>query len=375
VTPNDPTGPRAAGGETPAVRGAPGFVHATLVFAGLSVIGVVTAAAPLGIVNSALALPALVGTIVALFGVLGARSPTWGSPTWGRRAAAALAWAAVAAVVLCGAVYLGQWVATGAVFLAFVGVAYGLSFRFARNTQFFMVALFAGPMAVYPSLVTAGFTPGDPVPTTGLAAMAAAILAGGATGAVVFPFLAARMPPGEVAVESWGTSVRMAVGVGVLLGAATAIVLSWDRSPTGPWLMVTIVVLARTDPVATLKRSWQRMLGTVAGSLVAVGIGVVATGLFSGTSAYLSILVVGVAFLIVAMGYKLSHPALASGDSYWIYAVLWTPAMVLLATPPEATPVATAEARAGWTLVGAVAITVATILATRVRNPAPTVAG
>jgi len=370
MTPTDPTEPGAAGGETPAVPGAPGFVRATLLFAGLLAIVVATAAAPLGFINSALALPALVGSLVALFGVLGARSATWGS-----RAGAALAWAGVAAVVLSGAVYLGQWVATGAVFLALVGVAYGLSFRFARNNQFFMVALFAGPMAVYPSLATAGFTPGDPVPPAGLAAMAAAIVAGGVTGALVYPFLAARMPPRAVTAEPWETSVRMAVGVGVLLGAATAIVLSWDRSPTGPWLMVTIMVLARTDPGATLKRSWQRMLGTIAGSLAAVGISVAMTALFSGNGAYPATLVVGVAFLLVAMGYQLSHPATASGDGYWIYAVLWTPAIVLLVTPPGTTTVATAEARAGWTLLGAIAIMAATILTTRVRNPAATRAG
>lgn len=341
---------------------APKFVHSTVVFAGLLVVVVVTAAAPLGFVNSALAFPALVGSLAALFGVLGARSSTWSG-----RAGAGLVWAGVASVVLCSAVYFGQWVAAGALFLAAVGVVYGLSFRFARNNQLYMVATFAGPMAVYPSLITAGFTPGDPVPATGLAAMGAAIVAGGITGAVVYPFLAARMPPRPVVGEPWGTSVLMAVGVGVLLGVATAVVLSWDRSATGPWLMVTIMALARTNTGANLKRSWQRILGTVVGSFVAATIGVALTEVLTGESAYLAITVAGVAILVVAMGYYLSHPSLATGDGYWIYAVLWTPAMVLLATPPGATSVATAEARAGWTLIGAVAIMSATILATRVR--------
>lgn len=337
---------------------APGFVTVALTLAGLLALTSAITVVPLALVNDALIMPAICGSVVALFGAMGARTPTWVG-----RFGAASAWALVAAVALGLGVLAGQWIAWGALFMAVVGALYGLSYRFGMNGPLYVVAIFTGPVVVYPTLVTPGFTPGDPVPVGGAGAMAAAVAAGGVLGAVVFATLVARLPLAPPTREPWAVAGRLAVGLALLLGTATAVVLSWDRSSTGPWLMVTIVVLAQTDPVASLRRSWQRVAGTLIGAVLAAGIGLTLGALLDNANTVG--LVIGMVFLVVALAYKLSHLAAMAARGYWVYALLLTIAVVLLTAPGGTLSEQTAEARMLWTLVGAVAIVATTVVFTR----------
>jgi hypothetical protein len=242
------------------------------------------------------------------------------------------------------------WVS--AALMGLVGLALGLSCRLGLHPIVLVIAIFSSS-AFFPVTPPAGAI-GN---VAGATSTAAAILAGGVVSAVCFHVLArGRTMPRPPTIPWQDTSVHTAALV-VTLFIGTLAVLSWDRTPVAAWLLVTIVVLSQPADVITRRRSIERVLGTVAGALLA---GLVALVM----SAEWVTVTIALTCLVVAWSYRLSHPEVEQGYGYWIYALVWTPAMVLLAVPQGGSATLDADGqRILLTLVAAIAVVLASYAA------------
>lgn len=146
---------------------------------------------------------------------------------------------------------------------------------------------------------------------------------------------------GVATVRAWRHAAVMALAVGLTVFAVE--VLAW---PHGYWLALTLTVVLRPFDDQTLKRSWQRVVGTVAGVLLAVVM-----------AALLPLWAVGVAVgvsLVLTLAYTIL------GD-YSRQVLFLTPSVILLGS---ASPGTLATERALYTLAGAVlAAGIAVVLA------------
>lgn len=260
--------------------------------------------------------------------------------------------AAVAQAVLSGAAFLvthSPW--ESGVLMAFVGVAMALGGRVGWRTVLMAMAVFTAG-AFFPTHV-----PGDAPPGSlqGAVGIALAVLLGGVLGAVVLRVvLRHHHAPHSSPPVAWPDVLVNAVALGATLLLGTAAVLAWDRGPVASWLMITIVVLAQPTDERTMRRSAQRLFGSLAGSLIAAGFALVLATTWQSA-------IVAFAFFIVAWSYRLSHPAVETGHGYWIYTVITTPAMILLAVPYGGDrTLEAAGQRAGLTIIGVIAVVLVT---------------
>lgn len=276
--------------------------------------------------------------------------------------------------VLSGAAFLvtdSPW-QSGAL-MALVGIAMALGGRIGWRTPVMVMAVFTAG-AFFPVHV-----PGDAAPGSweGAGGIALAIVVGGALGAVVLRVvLRHHHAPRPSPPVAWPDVAVNVVALGVTLLVGTAAVLAWDRGPVASWLMITIVVLAQPTDERTMRRSAQRLFGSLAGSLIAAGFALVLTTTWQSA-------IVTFAFFIAAWSYRLSHPAVEAGHGYWIYTVITTPAMILLAVPSGGdSTLEAAGQRAGLTIVAVIAVVLVTQVArwavvrwTACPEPGPPVSG
>ncbi len=263
--------------------------------------------------------------------------------------------ATAAQAVLCGAAFLvthSPW--ESGVLMALVGVAMAFGGRVGWRTVLMAMAVFTAG-AFFPVHVPGNAAPGS---WQGAAGIALAILVGGVLGAVVLRLvLRHHAAPHHSPPVGWPDVVVNAVALGVTLLIGTAAVLAWDRGPVASWLMITIVVLAQPTDERTMRRSAQRFFGSLGGSLIAAGFALVLTATWQSA-------IVAFAFFIVAWSYRLSHPAVELGQGYWIYTIITTPAMILLAVPYGGDrTLEAAGQRIGLTIVGVIAVVLATQVA------------
>ena len=113
------------------------------------------------------------------------------------------------------------------------------------------------------------------------------------------------------------------------------------------WLLLTMIVVSRPDVHGTYRHTLERVVGTIAGVLVA---GVIGLGL--GDAPVRSLL--ALALLVVAFAF------MQVPGRYWMYVLFLTPGIVLIESPPEATAALAAD-RLVYTLVGAAAVTAAAL--------------
>lgn len=273
-------------------------------------------------------------------------------------------WPSLAALaVLCAItwvallVYSDAWVA--AAIMGLVGIALGLSCRIGLHGIALNIAIFASA-AFFAVLAPVGQVGTMPAANS----TTAAILVGGLMSIAVFRLIARGKTLPPVAAYSWPNTAVHTVSVAVTLFAATGIVLTWDRTPVSAWLLVTIVVLSQPIDEVTVRRSVQRVLGTLAGAAVA-GLIIVAV-----TAEWL-LITIALVCLVFAWSFRLSHPAVEQGHGYWVYALIWTPAMVMLAVPQGGSARLDADfARVLFTLVAAIAVVAVTYLVRQIVNRA-----
>lgn len=235
-------------------------------------------------------------------------------------------------------VYINPWAA--ATIMGLVGIALGLSCRIglhgiALNIAIFVSAAFFAVLAPVGQVGT--------MPTAN--STTAAILVGGLMSIAVFRLVARGKTLPPVNAYPWPDTVVHTVSVAVTLFAATGIVLTWDRTPVSALFLVTIIVLSQPFDQVTVRRSVQRVLGTLAGAAIAGLIIVTVT-------AQWQLIAIALVCLVFAWSFRLSHPAVEQGNGYWVYALIWTPAMVMLAVPQGGSATLNADfARVLFTIV------------------------
>ncbi len=157
------------------------------------------------------------------------------------------------------------------------------------------------------------------------------------TGGVVMVLLGSRIGApdrprdGVAPARAWRHAVVMAVTVGSAVYAVG--VLAW---PHGYWIALTLTIVLRPFDDQTLKRSWQRVLGTVGGVILAL--------LLAGLLPLWAIGVALGACLVLMLAYTVQ------GD-YPKQVLFLTPSVVLLGS---ASPGTLAAERALYTAVGAI---------------------
>jgi hypothetical protein len=132
--------------------------------------------------------------------------------------------------------------------------------------------------------------------------------------------------------------VAYSLSLALLVGLATWFVVAYDLGHSGGWIILTIVVVFQPSLGAGFRKAGYRAAGTLGGFLIAILVGSVAS---SGPVIY----ALGAVFFIAALVVMLQ------GRPYWMYALLLTPAIVLLESGGS-TVSTVAEERLGATMIG-----------------------
>lgn len=288
----------------------------------------------IAVFSPAMAMAAIPGVLVGSVGVL----------SFGRilPALAAVGAMAVLAATACS-VSAHVWGA--AVLMALVGLATALAGRvglrgLAMNLGIFTAASLFPP----PGL---GGAAGS---LSAALALGGSIAVGGLLGVLAFHFLGRGKTLPRPAATPWPEVIVNAAALVITMFFGTMWVLTWDRSPVAAWLMVTMLVLVHPSSAVTLRRSVERVLGTLLGALLAAGIIAI-------LGAEWQRVVIAFVLLVLAWSFRLSNPVVEAGHYYWIYALLWTPAMVILAVPQGGSASLSADTqRVLLTVIAAVAV-------------------
>ncbi|MCB9413171.1 MAG: FUSC family protein [Actinobacteria bacterium] len=305
------------------------------------------AGAIVGLVGLVLPSAALVSVPGVVLGALAAL-------TFGRVWPSLVALAVLAMLTVVALLSYGEpWLA--AVIMGLVGVGLGLSTRAGLHGIALNIAIFGA---------SAFFAVDAPVGQVGSMAAALstamAIVAGGALAILAFLLVARGKTLPPTPVFSWSDTVVHTVTLAVTLSVATAILLTSDRTPVAAWLLVTIIVLSQPVDRVTVRRSAERVVGTLAGAALAGLVILVVT-------AEWLLIAVALVCLVFAWSYRLSHPPVEQGRGYWVYALIWTPAMVVLAVPQGGSATLDADyARGIFTVIAAIAVVAVTFVVRRV---------
>jgi hypothetical protein len=261
-----------------------------------------------------------------------------------------------ALLALSGATWIAFLINTNtwasAVLMALVALAMGLAGRVGLRSVVLSFAVFSAS-ALFPQP-----PPGGEIGTLmGATSTAAAIFVAGVISAVVFHLIAPTKKLPKSAITPWPDTIVNSTALVVTMFFGTLWVLTWDRTPVAAWLMVTILVLSQPYDAITKWRSAERVIGTLAGAILAAGF----IGLLT---AEWQTVIVAFVLLACAWSFRLSHPVVETGHFYWVYAFIWTPAMVLLAVPQGGSATLAADGqRVLLTLLAAIAVVLVTIVA------------
>ena len=245
-----------------------------------------------------------------------------------------------------------------AVLMALVGLVMGLAGRVGLRSIAMIVAMFtASALIPQPPPI------GDLGTVAGATSTAAVILLAGLASAVVLRVMAPGRTFHRPPVVPWPETVVNTTALVVTLFLGTLWVLTWDRSPVAAWLMVTIIVIAQPSSSVTLWRSAERVIGTAVGAVLAAGVVVLVP--FQWLE-----FVVAFVLLVSAWSLRLSHPIMETGHFYWMYALLWTPAMVILTVPQGGSATLSADGqRVLLTVVAAIGVALVTAAARMAVRP------
>ncbi len=258
----------------------------------------------------------------------------------------ALTTSALVPVAMVAGMLLRDYPAAGALFMAAVAAAVGLSS--ARGWH--AVGAFVGSLAGY-GLIGAPWVQftGPPVPAASTAAAmgaAAGIMLGSGlwvtfAGAVSLRGLRLASPKHA----SRRTARYLAGSLAVLVGTGTLAALRLTPDEHVWWVVLTLFAVVQPGYMATLSRTAVRVGGTIVGIAIA---------------AVLAALNDGQGPLLVVIGLALSAAAVAAYARlpYWVYSTLLTPAVVLMTGHSASSIIHGATQRIAFTLGVGLAATV-----------------
>jgi uncharacterized membrane protein YccC len=181
--------------------------------------------------------------------------------------------------------------------------------------------------------------------------LAAVALVGGLWGVLAGMFIAQRMPRKPPVPSSFHLALTYGLTLGIVTGAAMAVVVAMQLQHGGAWMILTIIVVAQPGLHRTWTKTRDRLIGTALGFAIALAVGLVITQTTL-------VLLAGLLFMAIS-----AFILLESGRPYWQFVTFLTPAIVLV-EGAGTDVVATDMARIWFTVLGA-AIAVAVLFVFR----------
>ncbi|MGP6170806.1 FUSC family protein [Microbacterium sp. A196] len=230
----------------------------------------------------------------------------------------------------------------GAVFMAAIGIATGLS----AMRGWHVMGAFAGPLVAYALIgnlqvtLPAGTVVADASVTSGLAAMAC-IAAGGLWTTLMGAFVIRASGVKTPRSVPRHTALHFAAALGILIGIAAYVCMQW-LDPASWWIILTFFVVVQPYYSDSARRMLERVGGTFAGALIAVIVVAILHGAPAVITALAFVLTIGAAYAYLKL-------------PYWAFAMLLTPAVVLQTSGSTHDLLFSIGERALYTLIGAAA--------------------
>ena len=230
------------------------------------------------------------------------------------------------------------WLA--AIVLAVGAFLRGYAARFGMHDALMLTVIALGFLVAVPP----SFTADTPAPLI----VAAVTLGSGLWASTVIYALRAFIPNMPRVRVAPSRVLAFSIVLALLVGVATFLVVRFNLGQTGGWIILTILVVYQPHLGSGIKKAGSRALGTIAG----FGITIV-VGLFFPTGPILYVL--GFIFIVITFLFILQN------RPYWMYAMVLTPAVVLLDSANSAVGIVARE-RLVATIIG-VACTLLVMLA------------
>jgi len=235
--------------------------------------------------------------------------------------------------------------ALGALLMATLGAAVGLAALRGVHASVLMVPLAAEFLLVSPPPL-AGWSMAADAGIAYALTVGAIVLLSGVWTSTLFGVLGRRLPRPPLEPLPREQALTYAVALTVAAAATTYVVLQWYPDGLGAWLIMTVLLLLQPDPHKALRKTVQRVAGTILGV----------------SAAAILLVITDSAALHHALGSLLLVFAMSMHTKpYWRFVSVLTPAIVLMAST-GADGVAVDAWRLGWTLAGAALAVVVTLV-------------
>ena len=250
------------------------------------------------------------------------------------------------------AIVSGAVPVAGAALMAIMCFGVGMSAAQGLNRGLMLIPMYLAFMIIAPP-PWSGLTAVDRTSTSYL--LWNMLFFGGGTlwAALVFPELLRRrnvpMPPRPEPWERTDVLVHT-ITITVLCTASTLGVLIWWPGSNGAWLVVTVLAVTQLGGSTNVKRTLDRIAGTIVGVTIAVTVASV-------TSSETVLLAIGLVLWVIVVVIALSP------HSYFLWTVFVTPAVVLFTSSSIADVPKTDAQRLGFTLIGCALILLASGIA------------
>lgn len=233
------------------------------------------------------------------------------------------------------AVVAGEVPLTGAALIALLCLGAGVSAHWGLHKAMRFFPEIMAYLVINPPSVTG--TPPDRTSTSYLVATMALVAGGCLWSTIVLGVLSRgrAMPQLQLAARADTTSYTIVITV--LCSVCTFAVMTWGPGTEGAWLILTLLMVADLDPARSMSRSLNRVVGTIIGATLAVGISAVAV---TAGAQYLA----GLVTLLITM-------VILGGPRYWLFVMFLTPTVILLSV--SSNTVQLGELRIAYTVIGA----------------------
>lgn len=270
-----------------------------------------------------LGLPALIAQWIWLPGtagvfVLGALPATIAVVTVGPHRALQIAMAAGAFGFIAALVH--PWPILGAALVAAIAGYGGYSARYGNTSPILFVPIVLGFIVISPPSITD--IGGRQITGWAFASIiGAALLVGGLWAAALGLVLARHLRRAEEEPAPGWVAVGYAIALALSTGIATFVAAQFFPGSTGPWVVLTILLVMKPRATDMWRTARHRVGGTFLGALLAAVIVLILDGIGVPRANYE--LVLGLLFLAIALSVMVIQP-------YWQFVTALTPAIILL---------------------------------------------
>ncbi len=237
-----------------------------------------------------------------------------------------------------------------ALLVAAVGMTIGMTARRGLSSPILMVGIVTGFLVMSPPELGQGETPLHFTlnPTLSTAIL---LLLGGLWALLVSSLVHKKTPSTlETGSRQLSELIPYALALTVSTGVATYFLVRLDTGSMGAWLILTIFVVLKPDGTQTIERTRSRILGTLAGAVIAFVI--IEILQLTKNSEGLVQAIIALLFIGISMAYYKPGP-------YWKYVMFLTPGIVLIDSNSVSDQTTVDAMRVVFTLIG-IALALAT---------------